>query len=454
MMKNGTSLLLTLTFFISFNTITSQITEEVKESIRKRVDNGDNVSIVVGFIVGDEVDFFSYGMTTVENGIPVDENTVYEIGSISKVFTTILLADELIKGNMSLEDPISKYLPNSVKTPERGGKHITLKDLATHTSALPRMPNNFTPSDAGNPFKDYTVQQIYDFLSSYELTRNIGEVYEYSNYGMGLLGHILELYSRKSYEQLVIEKIANVYNMNNTRIAFSDEMLAHLAKGHAFGDQVKNWDIISLAGAGGIRSTAKDMVKFIKANMNANTELSSAMQLSHKTAFKYKTGGFSIGLGWHYAGNGDILWHNGGTGGYKSFSGFNKEKNIGAVLLTNSTESVDDLGIYLLGGSTNLKGSKQKDKPEEVDVSETILETYVGVYELAPTFKITITRKENKLFLQATNQQKFRVYPSSETVFFLKVVDANIEFNADAEGKIIALTLNQNGQSINGNKID
>ncbi len=453
-MRYRISFFVTLGFLVCGSTVSAQISKEVKENIVKRVDNGDNVSIVVAFIEDEKVDFFSYGKTALENGTNVNENTVYEIGSISKVFTTILLADEIIKGNMALEDPISKYLPDTLKIPERGEKQITLIDLATHTSALPRMPNNFTPADAENPFKDYSIQQVYDFLSSYQLTRDIGEAYEYSNYGMGLLGHILELHSGKSYEELVVKKIAKELEMDNTRRTFSDNMLAHLAKGHAFGEEVKNWDIISLAGAGGIRSTAKDMAKFIKANMATSTGLSSAMQLSHKTAFKYETGDFSIGLGWHYAGNGEILWHNGGTGGYKSFAGFNSEKNTGVVVLTNSTESVDDLGIYLLGGSKNLKASNQKDRPEEVAVSDAILEKYVGVYELAPTFKITITRKENKLFLQATNQPKFRVYPSSETVFFLKVVDANIEFNADADGKIAALTLNQNGQSINGKKIE
>ncbi|MFD2587888.1 serine hydrolase [Croceitalea marina] len=453
-MRYRISFFVTLGFLVCGSRVSAQISKEVKESIVKRVDDGDNVSIVVAFIEDEKVDFFSYGKTALENGTRVNENTVYEIGSISKVFTTILLADEIIKGNMALEDPISKYLPDTLKIPERGEKQITLIDLATHTSALPRMPNNFTPADAENPFKDYSIQQVYDFLSSYQLTRDIGEAYEYSNYGMGLLGHILELHSGKSYEELVVKKIAKELEMDNTRRTFSDNMLAHLAKGHAFGEEVKNWDIISLAGAGGIRSTAKDMAKFIKANMGTSTGLSSAMQLSHITAFKSKTGDFSIGLGWHYAGNGEILWHNGGTGGYKSFAGFNSEKNTGVVVLTNSTESVDDLGIYLLGGSKNLKASNQKDRPEEVAVSDAILEKYVGVYELAPTFKITITRKENKLFLQATNQPKFRVYPSSETVFFLKVVDANIEFNADADGKIAALTLNQNGQSINGKKIE
>ena len=453
-MKNRISFFLILGLFIWANTLNAQISDEVKDNIKQRIKVGDNVSVVVGYIEGEKVDFFSYGKTALENGMAVDENTVYEIGSISKVFTTILLADQVLQGNMSLEDPISKYLPKTIKVPERNGSVIKLKDLATHTSGLPRMPSNFTPSDAENPFKDYTVEQVYEFLSSYELTRDIGESYEYSNYGMGLLGHILELHAGKSYEELVVEKIAKEFKMDNTGLTFSDNMLAHLAKGYAFGEEVKNWDLTSLAGAGGIRSTATDMVKFIKANMADDSALSDAMKLSHKTAFKNKSGNFKIGLGWHYADNGNIIWHNGGTGGYRAFSGFNKVNNKGVVVLTNSTESVDDIGLYFLEGSSELKAPKKKESPEVVDVPITTLDNYLGVYELAPQFKITITREKSKLFLQATNQPRFRIYPSSNNTFFLKVVEANVEFNSNEQGEIVELILNQNGQAIPGKKIE
>jgi len=452
-MRNNISFFLALSF-LAFSSISfAQVSEAVKKNIKERVETGNNVSITVGFIDGEKVDFFSYGKTSLENGTLVNENSVYEIGSISKVFTTILLADEVLKGTMSLDDPISKYLPADIKVPERNGVVITLKDIATHTSGLPRMPDNFTPADPDNPFKDYTVKQIYDFLFSYELTRDIGESYEYSNYGMGLLGHILELQTGKSYEDLVVEKISNTYEMKDTRITFSDNMLAHLAKGHAFDEEAKNWDIISLAGAGGIRSTASDMVKFISANIEANSKLSKAMKLSHKTAYKSKDNSFEIGLAWHYAADGDIIWHNGGTGGYRAFAGFNKTNHKGVVVLTNSTKSVDDIGLYLLGGLKELKALEKNENPEEVEVSPEILNSYVGVYQLAPTFNITITQKNNKLFLQATNQPKFRIYPSSNTSFFLKVVDAYIEFNSDENDTVNGLTLYQNGQVMPGKKV-
>lgn len=432
----------------------AQISQEVQDNIKQRVDSEKHVGIVVGFLKDGKETYFSYGKTALENGADVNENSVFEIGSISKVFTTILLADQVLKGNMSLDDPISQYLTEDVKTPERNEKVITLKNLATHTSGLPRMPDNFRPVDPNNPFLGYEAAQIYEFLSSYELTRDIGATYEYSNFGMGLLGHLLELQSGKKYEELVKERIASVYGMNDTGITFTPAMEAQLAKGHANGSEVSNWDITGLAGAGAIRSTASDMLKFMTANMNdSHSPLEEAMKLSHESAFKDKATDFQIGLGWHYANEGSIAWHNGGTGGYRSFTGFNKKDNTGVIVFTNCTQSVDDIGLHLLNSTNKLTSSEPKEELPVIEVATSVLETYEGTYELAPTFSIEITREDNQLFLQATGQPKFPVYPSAEDTFFLKVVEANVVFNKDDNGKVESLTLNQNGQSPKGKKV-
>lgn len=444
-------ILLIILIFIDFTlqALQSKIPDDIKDNIQKRVDYGDNTGIVVGLIDGDDVDYFSYGKTDLKNNINVDENSVFEIGSISKVFTTILLADEVNKGNMRLSDPISKYLPKDVKVPNRNGKVITLKDLATHSSGLPRMPDNFKPDNPGNPFADYTVNQMYEFISNYELTKNIGERYEYSNYAMGLLGHILELKTEKSYEQLIVDNIANKYGMKHTGMVITDEMKKNLAKGHSGNQEMENWDFLTLGGAGGIKSTATDMVKFIQANMsNDNFPINKAMQLSHKEAFKNVEGNFKIGLGWHYAPIGDkkIIWHNGQTAGYHSFAGFIEGTTKGVVVLSNSTTNIDDIGIKLLNKSSQIRVPQEKKVKEEINVSELVLDTYVGVYEFIPNVQMTITREEQQLFLQLTGQQRFPAYASSEIDFFLKVVEASITFNKDADGNIESLTLHQNGR--------
>lgn len=431
--------------FISTSIVyAQQISNEIKDNIKKRVDYGDNVGIVVALVDGEKVDYFYYGKTALENGTPVNGNSVFEIGSISKVFTTIILADEIEKGSMKLSDPISKYLPKDVKVPTRNEKEITLKDLATHTSALPRMPSNFAPKNPLNPFADYSIEQLYAFLNSYTLTRDIGARYEYSNLAMGLLGHILELHTGKSYEELIVERIAAPYKMSETKMEMTDKMKTQLAKGHSGTLHMPTWDFMTLGGAGGIKSTLNDMVKFIQANMiNDNKSIHKAMVASHQTAYKGDND-FSIGLGWHYLKRGDgkkIIWHNGQTGGYTAFTGFVEGTTKGVVVLTNSIEAVNDIGFKLLDESRKIRIPT---KPFEVD--NAVLESYVGKYELVPTFHINITKNKGQLFLQATGQSKFQVFPSSENTFYLKVVKASITFNKDENGKIKSLTLHQGGQ--------
>jgi len=169
---------------------------------------------------------------TTGSSVALDGNTVFEIGSVTKVFTTAILADMVQRGEVRLDDPVSKYLPATVRVPSRAGKQITLLDLATQSSGLPRLPTNLKPANMANPYADYSVQQMYEFLSNYELTRDIGSKFEYSNLGVGLLGHILSLRAGKSYEALVTERIVEPLGMHNTRITFTPAMLAHLALGH------------------------------------------------------------------------------------------------------------------------------------------------------------------------------------------------------------------------------
>ena len=150
----------------------------------------------------------AYGSLNQGDPRPLNGDTIFEIGSVTKVFTSLLLADMVQRGEVALADPVAKYLPADVKVPERGGRVITLVDLSTHTSGLPRMPSNFHPKDPANPYADYTVEQLYQFLSSYQLTRDIGSQFEYSNLGGGLLGQALARRAGMDYEALVRSRIA------------------------------------------------------------------------------------------------------------------------------------------------------------------------------------------------------------------------------------------------------
>ena len=414
--------------------------------IRARVDGGWNAGIAVGVIDADGTRrVIAYGPGP--GGKPLDGNSVFEIGSITKTFTSTLLADMVRRGEVTLDEPVAKLLPAAVKVPERGGKQITLVDLATQSSGLPRMPTNFKPRDPNNPYADYDAPLMYAFLAGYVLPRDIGAQYEYSNLGVGLLGHALALKSGKPYEAILRERVLDPLGMRDTRITLTGAMRERLAPGHeAYGDPVANWDLDALAGAGALRSTVNDMLKYVAANLDsASKPLGPAMHDAHRPLRSGGSPTMQIGLNWHIvASNGHSLtWHNGGTGGYRTFTGFDEARHIGVVVLSNTSASVDDIGIHLLDAQRPLATPPKLRKA--IAVGAAVLDRYVGEYVLVPGFSLTVTRDGDKLMVQPTGQEKNPVFAESETDFFFKVVDAQLTFTKDEQGTVTGLVLHQNG---------
>jgi serine-type D-Ala-D-Ala carboxypeptidase/endopeptidase len=334
---------------------------EIRQILADRIDvQRQSVGIAVGVIGPEGRRVVAYGHPEQGDARPLNGDTIFEIGSVTKVFTSLLLADMVQRGEVALDDPMAKFLPAGVKMPERNGRAITLVDLATHTSGLPRLPTNLQIKDVNNPYENYSVEDLYKFLSSYQLTRDIGSQYEYSNLGGGLLGHGLALRAGMSYEALVRSRICDPLGMDSTRITLALEMKARLAVGHNPGlEAVENWDLPTLAGAGALRSSANDMLKFLAANLGyVKSPLAPAMAAMLKVRRPTGQPGLDIALGWHiFTTNGkQIVWHNGGTGGYRSFMGFDPKAGIGVVVLSNSftTAGIDDIGRHLLDASAPL----------------------------------------------------------------------------------------------------
>src|SRR5258706_10486600 len=176
---------------------------EIRKILADRVGaENRGLALVVGVIDANGRRGVAYGSLAKDDKRPVDGDTVFEIGSITKVFTSLVLMDMVQKGEVAVTDPVAKYLPAAVKVPERNGKKITLQDLATQSSGLPRMPSNFKPKDPSNPYADYSPDRLYEFISGYELTRDIGAQFEYSNLGVGLLGQVLSLRAGTDYEAM------------------------------------------------------------------------------------------------------------------------------------------------------------------------------------------------------------------------------------------------------------
>ena len=391
-------------------------------------------------------------------GLPLDSNTVFEIGSITKVFTTSLLADMVARGEVKLDDPVSKFLPRGVRVPSRGGKHITLEHLATQTSGLPRLPSNLRVVDQQNPYASYTVDELYQFLSTFALTRDPGSQYLYSNLGMGLLGHVLALRAGKSYETLLKERILDPLGMNDTRIELTPAMKSRMAQGFSsVGEPVKAWDLPTLAGAGALRSTAADMLRFLAASLDSTSHpLGRVLAQARKPRHDADVPRNRIGLGWNIVEvfGTTATWHNGGTGGFRAFIGIDEPRQRGVILLANASVVPDDIAFHLLEPKVPLDLAPAPTRPgPEIALDAAKLEAFPGTYEISPDLRITITKEGAALFAQGTNQPRFRLYAESETKFFLRDADAQITFVKDASGKVSELILHQGGANIPGKRV-
>jgi len=325
------------------------LSDSVKAVIRDNVNNGKHQSLFVGIIDENDVEYYYYGdMAKGEN--PIDENTLFEIGSVTKVFTTMILADMVEKGEVNLNDPIEKFLPEDVSTPSKNGRTITLFDLATHSSGLPRMPDGFPITDMDEQFQ-YDREEMYDSLSKVELSREIGSQYEYSNFGFFLLGHILSLQAGQSYEELLQERVLDKFGMDSTCVKQCDDLRDRFANPHFLGFAANELNLSEdMVGAGEIRSSGKDMLSFLSYVMGLeDSDLRSSFELTQKVNRQIDDT-LSIGLAWHMLQKDDrmIVWHNGATNGFASFVGFDPESNQGVVVLTNTLNPVDDIGVWLL----------------------------------------------------------------------------------------------------------
>ena len=313
--------------------------------------------IVVGAIEPGGTRVVAYGSRDQGDQRPLDGAAIFEIGSVTEVFTSLLLADMVQRGEVALADPVAKYLPEGVKVPERGGRRITLEDLSTHTSGLPRLPSNLKPENPANPYADYSAERLYEFLSTYKMWRDIGSGFEYSNLGGGLLGHALARRAGMSYEALVMSRIAQPLHLSSTGVTLSTEMKARLAVGHnASLAAVPNFDFQALAGSGALRSSASDLLLFLAANLGySKSPLAPAMAAMLKVRRPTTIPGTEMALGWVVAGDG-IVWRNGSTAGYRSFVGYEPKSRAGVVVLSNvfTNTGLNDIGMHLLGARNPL----------------------------------------------------------------------------------------------------
>lgn len=395
--------------------------------------------MIVGLTDGKSHSVVPYGRSDATTGSPVSEKTVFEIGSVTKLFTALLLSDMASRGEVRLEEPVADLLPAGTRVPVRNGRAITLRDLSSHYSGLPKRPTNLEPNDPNDPYGQYTAENLYEFLREYELTRTPGDIFEYSNVGVGLLGHALVLRAGAAdYESLIRSRILAPLRMDDTVIAIPPRLSADVAISHDDNlDPVPNWNFDVLAGAGALRSNLSDLLLFMDAL--CDPERSPIGSMIGPLVTSRDRGGLELGP--PHPNGGIAISHSGGTGGFRSFVRCIPEWKRGVVVLSNSViDAVVDLGVHVLDSRCGMQWFRK-----EVTVDPISFARLVGRYQLRPNFVFEVILTADRLYIRLAQQQALRAFPASEWHFFYKAVGAQVTFEPGEDGRAARLILHQNG---------
>ena len=377
------------------------------------------------------------GTLEVGGGQQVTEDTIFEIGSISKVFTATLAHFLEQQGSLSLSDPVGVHLPDEVDVKVVDGNEIMLWHLATHTSGLPIVPAMLKSGESYYPF---SLDQLYEFLVNWKPDRAPGEAYLYSNLGYGLLGLVLELNQKASFEALVQRHILRQLNMKSTGCMFEGALADRLATPHRDNQPVsaRPWTRPT-AGAGGIKSSVKDLMLFARANLaNSKSHLHRSLRACQVPRVKAKSRD-RVGLAWHVSGESSerIIHHGGATNGFRSFMAFMPDRGRAVVVLANSTQDVGTLGRHILA-------------PDVVGIEKLYwasidFDGYVGSYRSASGGRFVIENRNGELFARLDKQNFHAFRPIGEDLFLNDRYKARLRFERDSQGRVRTLFLKQKG---------
>jgi D-alanyl-D-alanine-carboxypeptidase/D-alanyl-D-alanine-endopeptidase len=410
---------------------------DIQAIIDERVSAELAPGIVVGLLHGDgSMEFYASGTLQVNGVDKVNEDTIFEIGSITKVFTAIIAAGMEQDGSLSLDDPVQGYMPIGVDMPTKNGHDISLRHLATHTSGLPRMPSeNWSPSDPANPYVDYTPERMYCFLSGHALERDPGSKKLYSNLGMGLLGHVLELRSEQTYEELLQNRICEPLGMASTTCTPRAEDHDRVAGAHKGGRPSSAWDFTGFTGAGAINSTAQDMLVFAAANFRV---VDSPIEIAMRDCRGLNVSDKALAWGSGKDARGRYVSHSGMTGGFASYLELRPDSKQAVIVLANSNYGgVSRVGAHLLNGERAL---------DPMAPEPHILDELVGVYVFAHGAEFTFKRNGRRFRGNISGQQPATLHITGQDRFEVKEVSAQLTFGRNRRGEVDRVVLHQAGR--------
>jgi D-alanyl-D-alanine-carboxypeptidase/D-alanyl-D-alanine-endopeptidase len=411
--------------------------------------------IVVG-VLGPQGQRFVAGGTGA--GAKVDRHTLFEIGSMSEVFTGLILADMANKGEVSLADPAAKYLPKGHHMPERGGRQITLRDLSTHRSGLPPLADDMDALDRlDGPFADYGEAKLLAFLDRYQLMHDIGSRWDRSSLGVGLLGYLLARAAHTDYETLLRNRITGPLGMKDTAITVSPAEAGRLAPPFdAYMRPAKPWDLGVFAGADGIHSSAADLLIFAGAVLDPQSPIAAAVKTALSVRLPVVAQQLDQALGWQVShggpGGGELWQGDGRTGGYRATLALEPAKGRAEVVLINSAAepSAIDLGLHLLLGTTIFQTAPVPAAPPaptkrtEIALPAAALDKFVGRYDFGNGVVVAVTRDGATLRVLREGMpeaQALPIFPEAPLAFFWKALDAQIRFTTDANGAVTGAVL-------------
>ncbi|MEO6278174.1 serine hydrolase [Roseateles sp.] len=397
----------------------------------------DGVALAAGRLSGGKTEFAGASKA----GPRPDADSVFELGSITKTFTALLLADAVVRGELKLDDAVEAALPEGLKLRDSAGQPLRWVDLATQRSGLPRLPSNFAPAKADDPYADYDWAALGLFLKSWQPAVPRDSRFEYSNLGFGLLGHALALRQGTDYATLLTRRVLEPLGLQR-HVGFGRPALL---QGHdAQGKPVSVWHFQSpTAGAGALHGSARGLLRYAEAALGGYEHpLREAFALCLQRRAAGSAPINPIGLAWLLAPlNGRTVFnHDGGTGGFSSSLWLDPQRGRAAVVLANAQVPVTDLALHLLDESMPLRDFAAT-RQASITLPAEQLQPMAGVYAVTPQFKLTVRAEGQRLFAQATGQGEFELFAKAPRRFFAKIAPLEIEFDGDAK----ALTLYQGG---------
>jgi D-alanyl-D-alanine-carboxypeptidase/D-alanyl-D-alanine-endopeptidase len=415
----------------------------IRRLLRERVERDRRgVGVVVGVLTPDGRRVVAHGQFAASDSRQVDGDTVFEIGSLSKVFTGWLLADMATRGEVTVNDTIDRLLPAGVRiTPNADGRSITLADLATHTAGFPFWPTNLRPGDIREALAGYSTEDLFRFVQSFEVPASVGSRWAYSNADAGLLGLLLSRRASTTYEDLLRDRVTTPFALNSTSVTPTAGMRSRMAHGHTEQRQpAAAWNVPAFAGGGSIHSTVTDLLGFLSRLQGAPAQDAAFAELLRT---RRPGPGFQQALGWmvQSTSSGELLVHDGQTLGFASAVAYDARTRSGVVVLSNTAISVGDLARHILRPSLPLAAPPAPAPVmTEIVMDPSQFDRYAGRYSPKPGLEFTVTREEKMLMLQIPGLPKLRLRPEREHVFFVaENTRLGVKFQVDASGAVTRL---------------